>query len=54
MIITSGERRRGSLRPRRWPDACAAACHGALGSTSTREKKLRLVKAWKIEDLVKV
>jgi hypothetical protein len=45
MIITSGERRRGSLRPRRWPDACAAACHGALGSTRTREKKLRLVKA---------
>jgi hypothetical protein len=22
MITTSGEHRRGSLRPRRWPDAC--------------------------------
>jgi hypothetical protein len=31
----------------------AAACHGAFGSTSTGEKKLRLAKAWEAEDLVK-
>jgi hypothetical protein len=36
------------------PTPVAAVCHGVLGSTtSTGEKRLRLAKAWKIEDLVK-
>jgi hypothetical protein len=36
------------------PAPVAAVCHGALGSTSTREKRLGLAKARKIEDLVKL
>jgi hypothetical protein len=35
------------------PTPVAAACHGAFGSTSTGEKKLRLAKAWEAEDLMK-
>jgi hypothetical protein len=35
------------------PTLVAATCHGAFGSTITREEKLRLTKAWKAGDLVK-
>jgi hypothetical protein len=35
------------------PTPVAAACHGALESTSTRKKKLGLAEAWKAEDLLK-
>jgi hypothetical protein len=35
------------------PTPVAAAYHRVLGSTSTGEENLELVKAWKIEDLVK-
>jgi hypothetical protein len=52
-ITTSSERQRAPFGLVVSPTPVAVVCHGALGSTSTGEKRLGLAKAWKIEGLVK-
>jgi hypothetical protein len=52
-VTTFGERRRGSLQPRRRPDPCCCCLPWNSWEYKYWREKLGLAKAWKIVNLVK-